>query len=848
MSSESPSASVSESINVDQVVNKCLRSAARATASSNAVPGEKKQDWDYYSTFPGYMRVMGVERAKIEELMNKVLSWSGIKAKTGDVRSPADLIELLTDANDQILERINIHLDEASGIKKDADPLLVSVSTSSRAISGSWNKRKSSEFKGDAKSSQSAGVKLLTAKNVSRPQLAFKDFINNTESPFEPRLQEKPHSRKPLSILIEYAEDGTEFFSHPYLFELDMLRPQDAQLQRSNVDGKPKSLEESDCILVDTADKLKAMIAELKAQPVVALDTEAHRYRSYLGITSLVQLSSPDKDWIVDPYPIWSEMTLLNELFADPKIVKVIHGADNDVLWLQRDFSVYLVNLFDTHIAAKVLNFPAGSRSYAFLLYHYCGVKADKQYQLADWRIRPLPEEMIRYARTDTRYLIHVYNLMKNALIENGNENNNLLRSTLDSSTELCKRRFCKPVLTPTSHMALLRRSGIFFNSRQLHALKALYQWRDKAAREEDESEAYVLPDHMLLKICGELPREMQGILACCNPTPPLVKQNLQHVHLQILKAREQPLTSAPGVDIETARNSASAMTQMAKNDVNFMEDPIKCPLDLGPITELTGSSSRSFKHKSRTVATKSASSLALFSHDVRSGADSKSCSEKVRVFLSPYKRYQLLKPYLEHMNARSEQEAATTDDKIRSIREHFDSLTAMTAEEYSAPTEQEKRMDAESSESSSDSDGGATAASDILVQDPGNVKALRPTGPWPDEKYAFQLSADKKAAKKRKRKQKSFEQNKRSKSASNVNPALPQQTTPAAASGTIDYENADFSQFSATGKKQGNSADGQFNPFKNFHKNAKGGKGAGGKQKQRFRAGGGMSMSYKQK
>ena len=337
----------------------------------------------------------------------------------------------------------------------------------------------------------------------------------------------------------------------------------------------------------------------------------------------------------------------------------------------------------------------------------------------------------------------------------------------------------------------------------------------------------------------------MQGILACCNPTPPLVKQNLQHVHLQILRAREQPLTAAPGADIETARNSASGINlQMAKNDVSFMEDPLKCPLDLGPITELTGSSGRSLTRASRTVTTKSTSSLALFSHDLRSGTGSKYCSEKVRVFLSPYKRYQLLKPYLEHMNARSEQEAATTDDKIRSIREHFESLTAMTAEEYAAPTtEQEEGKKAESSEDSSDSDDEhAAAAPDILVQDPGKVKALRPTQ---DEKTAFQKSADKKAAKKRKQKQKKFE-NKRSKS---VHPAGLQQTTPAAAAaGAVDYENADFSQFSASGKRQGNSADGQFNPFKNFHKNSKGGKGGGGKQKQRFRAGGGMSMSYKQK
>lgn len=42
----------------------------------------------------------------------------------------------------------------------------------------------------------------------------------------------------------------------------------------------------------------------------------------------------------------------------------------------------------------------------------------------------------------------------------------------------------------------------------------------------------------------SELPREMQGILACCNPIPPLVKQNLPEMHEIVLKAREQPMTS----------------------------------------------------------------------------------------------------------------------------------------------------------------------------------------------------------------------------------------------------------------------------------------------------------------
>lgn len=67
-------------------------------------------------------------------------------------------------------------------------------------------------------------------------------------------------------------------------------------------------------------------------------------------------------------------------------LLQVLHGADWDVTWLQRDFGIYIVNLFDTGQASRVLGLPR--YSLAFLLEYCCGVKADKQYQLADWRIR----------------------------------------------------------------------------------------------------------------------------------------------------------------------------------------------------------------------------------------------------------------------------------------------------------------------------------------------------------------------------------------------------------------------------------------------------------------------------
>ena len=53
----------------------------------------------------------------------------------------------------------------------------------------------------------------------------------------------------------------------------------------------------------------------------------------------------------------------------------MLHGADRDVLWLQRDFSVYLVNVFDTGLATRALRLQGGF-SLANLVSHFCGARA----------------------------------------------------------------------------------------------------------------------------------------------------------------------------------------------------------------------------------------------------------------------------------------------------------------------------------------------------------------------------------------------------------------------------------------------------------------------------------------
>ncbi len=115
-----------------------------------------------------------------------------------------------------------------------------------------------------------------------------------------------------------------------------------------------------------------------------------------------MQISSRTEDFLIDTLILRDELSILNNVFTNPKIVKVnfgvfvlfhwiyilkvFHGADWDIEWLQKDFGIYIVNMFDTHQAAKELNFPA--LSLAYLLKTYCNIDANKQYQLADWRIR----------------------------------------------------------------------------------------------------------------------------------------------------------------------------------------------------------------------------------------------------------------------------------------------------------------------------------------------------------------------------------------------------------------------------------------------------------------------------
>lgn len=153
---------------------------------------------------------------------------------------------------------------------------------------------------------------------------------------------------------------------------------------------------------VDSAEKLAALIRSLADEPLLAIDTESNSLYAYRERVCLIQLSTRSTDYIIDPLKIQS-MQPLAPLFANPKIEKVFHAAEYDLMCMKRDFGFVFDNLFDTMIAARV----CGRKLIGLgnLLSEFAGVVVDKSHQRDDWGQRPLPTESLLYAQMDTHYL-----------------------------------------------------------------------------------------------------------------------------------------------------------------------------------------------------------------------------------------------------------------------------------------------------------------------------------------------------------------------------------------------------------------------------------------------------------
>ena len=168
-------------------------------------------------------------------------------------------------------------------------------------------------------------------------------------------------------------------------------------------------------IFIARTPALQRLAKSLNREPLVAVDTESNSLYAFKEQVCLIQFSTPQKDFLVDPLAL-KDLSPLEPFFRNPKTEKIFHAAEYDLICLKRDFNFEFANVFDTMIAARILGREAvGLGS---MLETEFGVHLDKRYQRANWGKRPIPAHLLSYAQLDTHYLISLRNRLRKTLKE----------------------------------------------------------------------------------------------------------------------------------------------------------------------------------------------------------------------------------------------------------------------------------------------------------------------------------------------------------------------------------------------------------------------------------------------
>ncbi|KAM5445947.1 exosome nuclease subunit [Microsporum audouinii] len=445
----------------------------------------------------------------------------------------------VVDVIDELLEKADACLDEFTGIIKKLSP-----SQQERQQRG--DRRQQQEDYG--KTGGFPRMYSHGSSKIAKPQLGFDVRVNNLDdgSAFKPLLKSKPHALVPLEESLGGSlSDPTKPYHHPYEKEIgESTYPASVYEKREPQMYQP--VENTKATFVETMEDVHAMLAELKKAKEIAVDLEHHDAHVYHGLVCLMQISTREKDWIVDTLKPWrDQLQVLNEVFADPSIVKVLHGSSMDVIWLQRDLGLYLVGLFDTFHAASMLQLP--KKSLKFLLQQYVGFDADKQYQTADWRIRPLLPGMLDYARSDTHFLLYIFDRLRNELIEASGRD--AIEYVLERSKECALQRYERPTYDSLRGRGnggwhdMLSNSPVLLTREQFAVFRALHEWRDKTARTDDESTQTVLSKRSLFRIAQEMPVDKFAVLQLASPVSASLRSRTEEVAALIAKAKKNSST-----------------------------------------------------------------------------------------------------------------------------------------------------------------------------------------------------------------------------------------------------------------------------------------------------------------
>lgn len=267
--------------------------------------------------------------------------------------------------------------------------------------------------------------------------------------------------------------------------------------------------------LVQSQSELERWCGRLRHESLIAVDTEAASFHRFHDRVYLLQLSSRLETAVVDPLAV-STLGPVGELLADPEIEIVFHDADYDLRLLENEHGLRANHLFDTRIAAQLLNEPGVGL--AALLEKYLGVRLDKRYQRADWSARPLTPEMLEYAADDTRHLPVLRDRLRERLEVLGR---------LDWAEEEFELLSTAPrVSTEPEEPAYLRLKGAkALKGRSLAVLRELVEWREELARRQDKAAFRILNNEPMLLMAKSPPQSLEALRSVRGMSPEQIRR-----------------------------------------------------------------------------------------------------------------------------------------------------------------------------------------------------------------------------------------------------------------------------------------------------------------------------------
>lgn len=270
-----------------------------------------------------------------------------------------------------------------------------------------------------------------------------------------------------------------------------------------------------DTRLIDSVAGAETLASDLAGVPLVAMDTEFVRERTYYPRPCLLQLAWDDRIACVDLLHL-PDTTPLDELLYGSDTLKVFHAARQDLELFYSISGRVPAPVYDTQVAGGLLGFP-DQAGYSRLVKETLGVDLDKQHARTDWSRRPLSQEQIRYAIDDVRYLLPMREVLETQLAESGRE----------SWTGEFFEALVDPGLYAPDPEGSWRRVK---NWRQLEGaalarLQALAAWREEQAVERDRPRRWILADEALIELARRNPVSAEAVASLSLP-PAVIRRH----------------------------------------------------------------------------------------------------------------------------------------------------------------------------------------------------------------------------------------------------------------------------------------------------------------------------------